>query len=158
MDERGRVDLVLVGVNSPTLCGVYENFELQKSFLSTQRTGDALLEIFTSVFEYLEDKPIRAIFYARGPGSFTSLKLTHIFLQTLQLHRGFELYSTDSFYFNHNAPIKAFGNKFFVKTTPREIQTQESCEHLDEKFFLPEVLLPDDFDSHNTPLYILPPL
>lgn len=87
MNETKKLDLVLIGVNSPTLCGVYENFQLQKSFFSIQRTGDALLEVFTSVSEYLQDKPIRAIFYARGPGSFTSLKLTHIFLQTLQLDR-----------------------------------------------------------------------
>lgn len=158
MNDIKKVDLVLIGVNSPTLCGIYENFQLQKSFFSIQRTGDALLEVFTSVYGYLEDKSIRAIFYARGPGSFTSLKLTHIFLQTLQLHRGFELYSADSFYFNRNAPIKAFGNKFFLKSSSGEIEIEESHQNLEEEFFLPEVLIPDDFDSHNAPLYILPPL
>lgn len=158
MNETKKLDLVLIGVNSPTLCGVYENFQLQKSFFSIQRTGDALLEVFTSVSEYLQDKPIRAIFYARGPGSFTSLKLTHIFLQTLQLHKGFELYSTDSFYFNENAPIKAFGNKFFLKNPSGEIEIEQSHQHLEKEFFLPQTLMPDDFDSHNVPLYILPPL
>lgn len=158
MSDEKKIDLVLIGVNSPTLCGVYENLQLQKSFSSSQRTGDALLEVFASVFEYLQDKSIRAIFYARGPGSFTSLKLTHIFLQTLQLHRGFELYSTDSFYFNENTPIKAFGNKFFLKNSSEEIEIEESYEPLQKEFFLPKVLIPDDFDSRNTPLYILPPL
>lgn len=158
MNDAKKVDLILIGVNSPTLCGIYENFQLQKSFFSIQRTGDALLEVFTSVFEYLQDKSIRAIFYARGPGSFTSLKLTHIFLQTLQLHRGFELYSTDSFYFNQNAPIKAFGNKFFLKNSSGEIEIEESRHHLDQEFCLPKILIPDDFHLHNAPLYILPPL
>lgn len=158
MGDEKKVDLVLVSVNSPTLCGIYENLQLQKSFFSIQRTGDALLEVFTSVFEALQDKSIRAIFYARGPGSFTSLKLTHIFLQTLQLHRGFELYSIDSFYFNNNAPIKAFGNKFFLKNPSGEVEIEQSHQYLEKEFFLPKTLMPDDFDSHNTPLYILPPL
>ncbi|PAF53200.1 hypothetical protein BKH42_07320 [Helicobacter sp. 13S00482-2] len=160
MSDLKKADLVLVAVNSPLLCGIYENFELQKSFSSSAKTSDALLEVFTLVFEHLERLSLQlgAIFYARGPGSFTSLKLTHIFLQTLHLHRSVELYCADSFYFNQKAPIKAFGNKYFIKNASEDILIKESQERIEDRFALPLVLEPKDFGTQNTPLYILPPL
>ncbi|PAF43199.1 hypothetical protein [Helicobacter sp. 11S02596-1] len=177
-----KVDLVLIAIHSPAKCGIYEDLCLIKTFVSMQKTSDGLLEIFSAVFSYLKERgwELESIFYARGPGSFTSLKLTHIFLQTLALSLGVKLYASDSFYFNQNAPIKAFGNKFFVRQPSGEIQLEEidisknddnpasnaSQKHTSQKnarqenddFFLPQTIDLSAFDSQNAPLYILPPI
>ncbi|MDO7253303.1 tRNA threonylcarbamoyladenosine biosynthesis protein TsaB [Helicobacter cappadocius] len=160
MSDLKKADLILIGVSSPMICGVYENFHLKKSFSSTARSADAILEVFNLAFEYLEifNMELRSIFYAKGPGSFTSLKLVHIFLQTLCLDRNIKLYSVDSFYFNHKSPIKAFGNKYFIKNTSDDIHVQETDEKIDNVFSLPFILEPKHFDTQNIPLYILPPL
>ncbi|PAF51659.1 tRNA threonylcarbamoyladenosine biosynthesis protein TsaB [Helicobacter sp. 13S00477-4] len=160
MDKK--VDLVLLSIHTPIKVGIYKDKKLQKSFLSSKKTGDGLIELFSEIFSYLEgfDLQIESIFYARGPGSFTALKLTHIFLHTLVLSKGVKLYSTDSFYFNQNMPIKAFGNKFFVCTEHRDnIELKDiGMEEIEDCFILPEEICPEAFDTQNTPLYILPPV
>ncbi|PAF49263.1 hypothetical protein BKH41_03145 [Helicobacter sp. 12S02232-10] len=155
-----KIDLVLISVNSPLKCGIYQDLYLRKEFFSIQKTSDGLLEIFSEIFSYLQDQnlDLDSIFYARGPGSFTSLKLTHIFLQTLTLSLGVKLYSSDSFYFNQNAPISAFGNKFFIREDSGGIKLKELKIKKNDNFFLPEKIDLSAFDSQNAPLYILPPI
>ena len=155
-----KVSLVLISLNSPLKCGVYENLNLVKSFLSFKRSSDGILEIFSYAFNYLHEYNARleSVFYAKGPGSFTAIKITHIFLQTLALSLGIKLYSCNSFYFNQNTPIRAFGNKFFVLTRDGTILLQESPKEVSLDFALPHKIDLKVFDCNNTPLYILPPI
>lgn len=144
-------DVILFSSSSPLLCGIYENEELVQSWSFEGKTLDGLIEV-------LQKCPkIDRVFYARGPGSFTAIKLTHIFLQTLQITQGVELFATESFYFNNNLPIKAFGNQYFVKNAS-EIVLQRFEEELEVEFRLPNRLEVGDFCSMNEPLYILPPV
>lgn len=159
MKEKGNmpiqksIDLVLFSTSAPLLCGIYEDLKLieQKSY--SCKTLDALTDLLSS----LRGREIKRVFYAKGPGSFTAIKLTHIFLQTLQITKGIKLYSSDAFYFNANAPIKAFGNQYFIKEkgeiTLHSFEQVQSCE-----FILPQKLNLEDFSQENEPLYILPPV
>lgn len=146
-------DLVLISISSPLLCGIYQNGECIESISYECKTLDAL----TKLSEKIKDKNITRVFYAKGPGSFTAIKLTHIFLQTLQITQNIELYSTDAFYFNANSPIKAFGNQYFIKEN--ELITLKSFENLQPQgFALPQKIIQEDFGDNNEPLYILPPV
>lgn len=146
-------DLVLISTSAPILCGIYEDLECKEVLSYECKTLDAL----TQLCEDLKDKYISRVFYAKGPGSFTAIKLTHIFLQTLQITQNIELYSTDAFYFNHNSPIRAFGNQYFIKEN--ELITLKSFENLQPQgFALPQRIIQEDFGDNNEPLYILPPV
>lgn len=153
MHTQKSIDLVLFSVSSPILCGVYENLSLvdQKTYLC--KTLDAL----TDLLSLFDEQKIGRIFYAKGPGSFTAIKLTHIFLQTLCITKEIELYSIDAFYFNNNAPIKAFGNQYFIKEEG-EIVLRNFTQAQPQDFFLPSTIEVEDFSSENHPLYILPPV
>lgn len=143
-------DLVLVSCSSPILYGIYKNAKLVQSFQTSQKALNALSEIQAIIKSYA----IKRIFYARGPGSFTAIKLTHLFLQTLQTVEGIELFCTDSFYFNANSPIKAFGNQYFIKKEEillKKFEVLPTCE-----FVLPQMLFEEDFQAECEPLYVLP--
>lgn len=146
-------DLVLISIASPILCGIYQDGECIESFSYECKTLDAL----TDLCEKIKSKNIARVFYAKGPGSFTAIKLTHIFLQTLQITQNIELYSIDAFYFNQTSPIRAFGNQYFIKEGEEIIlKSFESVESKD--FALPKRIISEDFGRENEPLYILPPV
>ncbi|WP_163535419.1 hypothetical protein [Helicobacter suis] len=44
----------------------------------------ALSEIFEALLEWIKERcyQIQALYYARGPGSFMAMKLTHVFMHT----------------------------------------------------------------------------
>lgn len=144
-------DLVLLSSLSPILYGIYRDGKLVASFQTQEKTLDALLKVFAIIKEY----GVKRVFYANGPGSFTAIKLTHIFLQTLQIAEGIELFCVDSFYFNANSPIKAFGNQYFFKTK-EGIVLQSLQEIPRDAFMLPKELRIRDFSLNCQPLYVLP--
>lgn len=146
-------DLVLISTSSPILCGIYQDGECKEVLSYRCKTLDAL----TQLYEDLRGRKISRVFYARGPGSFTAIKLTHIFLQTLQITQGIELYSTDAFYFNHSSPIPAFGNQYFIKEGGG-IVLKSFEQAQDVEFALPQKIIQEDFGDENEPLYILPPV
>ncbi|PAF47524.1 hypothetical protein BKH46_03605 [Helicobacter sp. 12S02634-8] len=160
MVSKKRVDVVLIAVDTPIKCGIYEDLTLKMCFERTCKVSDGLLEIFSGVFAYLQarDWVLGRVFYAKGPGSFTALKLTHIFLQTLALSEEIELFSAPSFYFNQSAPIRAFGNKYFIQESSGQISLATTIPMGLSEFLLPERLEPKDFGTQNDPLYILPPI
>lgn len=115
------------------------------------------------------------IYYARGVGSLSAIKLTHIFLHTLSLSKNIALHATNSFYFTQSNEIKAFGNmSFFMRDSKIDSKMQNFIESkLDSKeriyiaksknanakdcdFRLPKVLKKQDFIESCTPLYITP--
>lgn len=146
-------DLVLLSSLSPILCGIYQDGRLIDSLQTQEKTLDALLKVFALIKKY----KIKRVFYANGPGSFTAIKLTHIFLQTLQIVEGIELFCVDSFYFNANSPIKAFGNQYFLKTK-EGIVLQSFQKDPCSVFALPKELKTQDFSLDCKPLYVLPAL
>lgn len=108
---------MLISLGEGVLLGVYQDNFLCASYISKSKTSEALVEVFSQLFKDFKNPTlpaIKGVYYAKGPGSFTSLKLTHVFLHTLALIHDFELYSTTGFDFNDNTPILAYANKYFV--------------------------------------------
>ncbi|WP_305862377.1 hypothetical protein [Helicobacter cholecystus] len=153
MPTQKSIDLVLLSTSSPLICGIYEDLELKERKDYECKTLDALIDLLV----FLGERKIKHIFYARGPGSFTAIKLTHIFVQTLSITKEIELYSTDTFYFNSNSPIRAFGNQYFVKED-EEIMLRSLEKVENQEFVLPQKICKEDFSRINKPLYILPPV
>jgi len=103
----------------------------------------------------LKEFTCRRVFFARGPGSFMAIKITYIFLRTLSITKGIELFATDGFLFNENMPIKAMRKMYFIKKD-NNIETEIFKEELNHKFYLPQKLEIDKFTKDIEPLYILP--
>lgn len=161
------IDIVLVSVNLPILCGIYENDVLIEQI----RSDDLLLSSLPRIFEPFiptadniasKHKIVDSVYYANGPGSFSALKLTHIFLHTLSAIYNIKLFATSSFYFANSDYIKAFGSSYFYRdVNTGEItliqnmaqNTRTKCE-----FSLPHVLDKKEFSDSTQPLYILPPV
>lgn len=173
------IALAIVSVHSPILCGLYRYEDSKLSLFHSIETHEKVFEALPKIFEQFisavsqnltyKNMKISRIFYANGPGSFTSIKLTHIFLQTLQHLYSFELLSNSSFYFSHSPYIKAFGQTYFYQNENGEIlitsKTQEQIKQetaqnhrLNWGFFLPAVINENLFSPHTKPLYILPPI
>ncbi len=145
---------MVISLTSPLLVGVYIQDRLNEEFESELKTSEVLPKIFD---EILRKYTIENLFFARGPGSFMSVKVTYIFLQTLTVTLNVPLFATDGFAFNNNSPIKAIGSLYFIKEngniTPRKIDTKK------EKimpFSLPKRLNREIFSKDTKPLYILP--
>ncbi|MGX3098638.1 tRNA threonylcarbamoyladenosine biosynthesis protein TsaB [Helicobacter sp. 23-1046] len=151
--------LVLISINSPLIAGLYENNTLIKHYEIQGHTSAALNSLFGDIFA--SHIIIDSIFYAKGPGRYSALKSTHIFLHTLSVIKGYALFSTQSFYFNDNAPIHAFGENYFMQENGKIVLKSASDSNVSfaqNGFCLPAVLNPQDFDRQNEPLYILPPV
>ena len=112
------------------------------------------------------------IYYANGPGNFSAIKLTHIFLQTLQISLNalyrresnatkstatnkVRLFCTDAFHFSDSEFINAYGKIHFVKENG-EIRTTTLESKRVNSFTLPKTLDTSIFSDKCTPLYILP--
>ncbi|KNE13520.1 universal bacterial protein YeaZ [Helicobacter pylori] len=155
------LDLVLISLGEGVLLGVYQSDFLCASYTSKSKTSEALVEVFSQLFEDFKNPTlpaIKGVYYAKGPGSFTSLKLTHVFLHTLALIHDFELYSTTGFDFNGNTPILAYANKYFVSKEMESLSDFKDLKIAPKDFMLPPFLEKDKFTQLNTPFYILPPI
>ncbi len=154
---------MLISLGERVLLGVYQNNSLKASYTSKAKTSEALVEVFLQLFKdfknlYPASPVIKGVYYAKGPGSFTSLKLTHIFLHTLASIYDFELYSTTGFDFNDNTPILAYANQYFVSKEMESLRDFKDLKVLPKDFMLPSYLEKDKFTQSNTPFYILPPI
>ncbi|WP_162971219.1 tRNA threonylcarbamoyladenosine biosynthesis protein TsaB [Helicobacter pylori] len=155
------LDLVLISLGEGVLLGVYQNNFLCTSYTSKSKTSEALVEVFSQLFKDFKNPTlpaIKGVYYAKGPGSFTSLKLTHVFLHTLALIHNFELYSTTGFDFNDNTPILAYANKYFVSKETESLTDFKDLKIAPKDFKLPSFLEKDKFTQLNMPFYILPPI
>lgn len=118
------------------------------------------------------------IYYVNGPGNFSAIKLTHIFLQTLSIalnalnssinssgmkqnsaeqnkNNKIRLFCADAFHFSDSEFINAYGKIHFCKVRSEiHITTLESKRV--NSFTLPETLDVSIFSNNCTPLYILP--
>lgn len=146
-----KVDIVAVTLTSPALFGIYKDEKLIETIESFEKMSDSLDLIFRDILDRFK---IDSIFFARGPGSFMSIKLLYIFLKSISITTKVKLFATDGFYFCNNAPIKAIGDSSFVKNSTKiEIAKIKSKN---TKFSLPKFLERDKFSSNIEPLYILP--
>lgn len=142
-------------------CGIYINDKvLNLEFARLECTLDSALQVLTNF------TPLHSIYYSRGVGSLSAIKLTHIFLHTLALSVEVKIFATNSFYFSKNNEIKAFANmSFFLDATKHLMLTDDnalkyirlaksSTQSL--KLHLPYKLIHDDFLESCTPLYVTP--
>jgi len=137
---------------SPILLGVYEDGLLVESIKREGKISDLLPQLFQ---ELLERFAIRRIYYARGPGSFMAIKLTYLFLRTLEITRGIELFGCDGFLFNGNRPIRATGQLYFLKEQGR-IVTRRLERVPEATFSLPQRLHQLPCTKETQPLYVIP--
>lgn len=84
-----------------------------------------------------------------------AIKASYIFLKTIAIANNIELFACDGFCFNQNTPIKAFGNKWFVKEKDGII-LKENQDLQTKPFNLPDILDILIFSKKSEPLYILP--
>ncbi len=103
----------------------------------------------------LKEYSVKTLYFARGPGSFMSIKITYIFLKTLSIVKNVKLKAADGFNFNGSKPIKAVGNLYFIKEDG-VIKTKKMDIVKDERYELPKKLDYKIFSEDNEPLYILP--
>ncbi|BEG56435.1 Universal bacterial protein YeaZ [Helicobacter sp. NHP21005] len=148
-------------MQEPVKVGVYAlEGGLLRAFEVHKRTNAALIEIFENLLEWLrvQNLTIQALYYAKGPGSFMAMKLTHIFVHAWVLLNPTPLHSALGFAFNENSPIKAFGKSFYVceggQVALKTFESPPKCAQMD----LPPVLNPHIFTTDNEPLYFLPPI
>lgn len=150
-----QASLVLITDTSGVLCGIYQDSCLIESKKYSLKTLDALISMW---MEIGQDYKIDAIFYARGPGSLSALKLLHIFVHTLHIVSGIKIFAVDGFYFNQGKPIKAFGKQYFIKTPQGEMILNQLPQADEANFSLPSVIKKEDFNQIVQPLYIVPPV
>ena len=122
------------------------------------------LDFALSLLSYFT--PLHSIYYSRGVGSLSAIKLTHIFLHTLSLSTQIPIHATNSFYFSRDNEIKAFANmSFFLDAKKNLIITDKNaCNYIrlaasstkNPKLHLPYNLIHNDFSESCTPLYVTP--
>ncbi|MRJ02837.1 MAG: hypothetical protein GXO19_03110 [Epsilonproteobacteria bacterium] len=148
-----QVDLVVVALSPPLLVGIYREGRLVEKREVEGKLSEVLPELFREIMDRFE---IKRIFFARGPGSFMSIKLLYLFLKTLQITKGVELYGCDGFTFNQNRPIKAVGKLYFVREGGI-IVTKRIEGEVEQGFQLPEELDSLRCSRDETaPLYVIP--
>ena len=153
-------DLLLISVDSPIMLGIYEDKMLTRSFAKEGKFSDTLPKLFGEILRDIgEDFDI---YYANGPGNFSALKLTHIFLQSLIIarnsvnqNRKIRLFCADSFHFSDSEFINAYGKIHFFKENG-EIRTTTLESKRQNAFTLPKRLDSSIFSDKCEPLYILP--
>ena len=144
----------MISLSSPLLVGVYHNGQCIREIQSTDKSSEALPRIMK---ELLTSFTCKGLYFARGPGSFMAIKVTYLFLKTLELALNIPLKACDGFVFNGNGPIKAVGKLFFVKENGKITTRVLECGH-GSTFILPEFLPEDAFSYETQPLYHLPAL
>lgn len=150
--QKPSVDIVAITISSPLLIGIYKNKVLSEIIKKEGKTSDILPIIFDDI---LKKYNINCIVYTKGPGSYMAIKLSYIFFKTLEIAKGIKFLAADAFEFNNNKPIKAIGNKYFVKK-----DGIISLEELKEEgeFFLPEKFDVNQYTKDVSPLYVLSPV
>ncbi len=143
---------MVISLSSPLHVGIYEHHRLMDSHTSYEHTSEALPKLFDTL---LQTNTPKRLFFARGPGSFMSIKISYIFLKTLSIALGIPLYASDGFVFNEGRPIKAIRQLYFVKCDD-VIETRILELPQEQYFSLPEILDEKNFGDTTEPLYMLP--
>lgn len=147
-----QIDVLLLSVDSPILLGIYNDNKLISSIKQEGKISEVLPPVFK---EILRNYEVQSIFYSNGPGNFSAIKLTHIFLQTIRITRGIQLFCADSFNFTNAKYINAYGKIHFYKESS-SIKSIALESKIQNNFILPQILDSSIFSSECKPLYILP--
>ena len=149
-----KFDICLISISKEVIIGIYENGKQIKAMKDTGKTSDILPSM---LYKILNTYKIENIFYANGPGNFSAIKLTHIFLKTLSITLNTNVYCANSFYFTNDLYINAYGKIHFMKNG-NDINTVVLEYVHDTIFDLPQRIDINKFQTDCTPLYILPAL
>jgi hypothetical protein len=147
------INIVLLSISSPIQIGVYEGNLLIDTLVLQGQSSEVLVPTFDDL---LKKYSINSITYVNTPGSFMAIKLAYICLKTLSITNNIIIKSIDGFYFNNNKPIKAIGNRFFIKEDNKIILDKISTDKKCGSFSLPQKINLDDFSDDIEPNYILP--
>lgn len=147
-----RYELLIISISSPLLLGVYEECNLVRTISSELKTSEILLPLLK---ECIDEYPISAIIYTRGPGSYMAIKLTYIMLKTIEIMLGIKCIGCSGFTLNGGQAIKAVGNLYFIKEK-ETIITKKYDQPVSTNFVLPQSIHDLELDEESTPDYILP--
>jgi tRNA A37 threonylcarbamoyladenosine modification protein TsaB len=147
--RKQHIDIVIISISTPIKVGLYKDKVLFEKIISDEMTSEFLPKFFDEILKKYE---VDNVIYSKGPGSYMSIKLTYIFLKALQITKNINILAVDGFYFNQNSPIKAVGNRFFVKENDTITIKKAESNNL---FELPQNLNFSDFSNEIEPLYIL---
>ncbi len=147
-----KVDIVVIALATPILIGVYKDGELFQTLTSEKQSSDYLPEVFAELLKLYE---IQSVTYANGPGSFMAIKMSYLFLKSLEIVKGIKLYAALAFEFNDYTPIKALGKLYFHYDNG-EILTRPLGDAALKSMSLPKVLELKNFSTLTEPNYILP--
>jgi tRNA A37 threonylcarbamoyladenosine modification protein TsaB len=147
------IDIFVLSISKPILVGVYKNNKLIDSYTNSNSTSDSLPYIFDIILEKYHD--IDNLYFVNSPGSYMSIKISYIFLNTFSIINDIPLYATSGFYFNYRTPIKAIGKKFFIYNNgDLVIDFLENNNEL-RNFYLPSILDSKIFTKNILPTYDL---
>lgn len=144
-------DIVVVSLSSPLLIGVYKDNILDYKIETTDKTSDVLPTLISNLFDEYD---IEGLYFAKGPGSFMSIKIVYITLKTISITNNIPLFATDGFYFTDGF-IKANKNRYFTKDNSGEILIKATDEPIETNFHLPNILDKSAFNDDIKPMYIL---
>ena len=147
-----KIELIIIALSSPIKVGLYKDGVLFEEIISNEKTSQVLPKIYNDLIKKYN---ITKIIFAKGPGSFMSIKLVYIFLKTLQIVSDIEVFASEGFAFSKNRPIKAMGNLYFVKENGK-ILLKKIEKKVENIFELPKRIDDIEYDENIEPLYILP--
>ena len=147
-----KVDIIVIALATPILIGIYEDGQLTQTLQSEKQSSEYLPEVFTSLMQEYE---IQTITYANGPGSFMAIKMSYLFLKSLEIIKGIKLYAALAFEFNDYTPIKALGKLYFHYEN-KEVLTRPLGDVALKSMSLPKVLELNKYSTLTEPNYILP--
>lgn len=149
-----KVSVLVISLADPILVGVYKNELLIDSYSKEGKTSDVLPLIFEQI---LAKYNLKNLLYTNGPGSYMSIKISYIFLKTLCVVKGIDIYGADGFLFNQNTPIKALGKKYFFKDNDDKIIIDFiNKDSIIQSFQLPNKIKMNQFEKDLLPSYNLP--
>jgi tRNA threonylcarbamoyladenosine biosynthesis protein TsaB len=147
-----KVNIVVIALASPILIGVYAGDKLILTHESEDQSSEYLPVIFEKL---LNEYEIEKIIYANGPGSFMAIKMSYLFLKSLEIVKGIELFSALAFEFNDFSPIKALGKLYFHYENG-EILTAPLGDATLKSMSLPKELDYKNYSTDTEPNYVLP--
>jgi tRNA A37 threonylcarbamoyladenosine modification protein TsaB len=149
------VEVLVIALATSSHMGVYEEGVLIDRLQGSGKTSHELPLQFAAL---RQKYAIKTLIYVNGPGSFMSIKVAYIFLKSYAVAQGIALKGVDAYHFNAGSPIKAVGNKYFVKTDNGiVIRNLEKSEILSIKdFSLPNGITHLVFSPTSEPIYSIP--
>ena len=147
------VELFFLTISNPMYIGVYQDGKLIEKLELDGHSS----ELLPSTYEKLQSRyNIKGLYFVNGPGSYMAIKLTHIFLTTINITKNINIYAALGFAFNNDQPIKAMGKKYFIKDKENSIILETFEQPIEQNFFIPEKLDTTLFSKDIKPLYMLP--